>query len=69
MTTLAMLFKYKHHQSIIFINKQMREKSLPKFSFHFVTLEETFKEAALLSDKKVSQASYIPVKMIKKFEI
>ena len=69
MTTLAMLFKYKHHQSIIFINKQMREKSLPKFSFHFVTLEETFKKAALLSDKKVSQASYIPVKIIKKIEI
>ena len=69
MATLAMLFKYKHHQSIISINKQMREKSLPKFSFHFVTLEETFKKAALLSDKKVSQASYIPVKIIKKIEI
>ena len=47
----------------------MREKSLPKFSFHFVTSEETFKGAALLSDKKVSQASYISVKIIKKIEI
>ena len=43
----------------------MREKGLPKFSFHFVTLEETLKEAALLSDKKTSQASDIPVKIIK----
>ena len=43
----------------------MREKGLPKFSFHFVTLEETLKEVALLSDKKASQASDIPVKIIK----
>ena len=43
----------------------MREKGLPKFSFHLVTLEETFKEVALLSDKKASQASDIPVKIIK----
>ena len=43
----------------------MREKGLPKFSFHFVTLEETLKEVALLSEKKASQASDIPVKIIK----
>ena len=43
----------------------MREKGLPKFSFHFVTLEETLKEVALLGDKKASQASDIPVKIIK----
>ena len=43
----------------------MREKDLPKFSFHFVTLEETLEEVSLLSDKKVSQASDIPVKIIK----
>ena len=43
----------------------MREKGLHKFSFHLVTLEETFKEVALLSDKKASQASDIPVKIIK----
>ena len=43
----------------------MREKGLPKFSFHLVTLEETFKEVALLSDKKASQASDIPVKINK----
>ena len=29
--------KYKHHQSIS-INKKLREKGHPKFSFHFVTL-------------------------------
>ena len=31
----------------------MREKGLSKFSFHFVTLEETLNEVALLSDKKL----------------
>ena len=39
----------------------MREKGLPKFSFHFLTLE-----VALLSDKKTSKALYIPVKIIKR---
>ena len=29
----------------------MREKNLPKFSFHFVYLEKTLKEAALMSAK------------------
>ena len=43
----------------------MREKAEPKFSFHFVTLKETLKEVALLSDKKSSQVSDIPVKIIK----
>ena len=62
---LTVVEKYKHHQSIISINKKMTEKDLPKFSFHFVTSEETRKEAALLSDKKASQASDIPVKIIK----
>ena len=50
---LEIIEKYKHHQSIISINKKMREKGLPKFSFHLVTLEETFREVALLSDKKL----------------
>ena len=57
--------KYKHHQSIICINKKMREKGLPKFSFHFVTLEETLNKVTLLSNKKALQASDIPVKVIK----
>ena len=43
----------------------MREKDLPKLSFHFVTLEETLKGVALLSDKKASQAADIPFKIIK----
>ena len=43
----------------------MREKGLPKFSFQLVTLEKTPKEVALLRDKKASQASDIPVKIIK----
>ena len=62
---LEIVQKYKHHQSIISINKKMREKSLPKFSFHTVTLEETLKEVALPRDKKASRASDIPVKIIK----
>ena len=60
----AVVEKYKY-TSIISNNNEMREKGLPKFNFHFVTLEETLKEVALLSDKKVSQASGIPVKIIK----
>ena len=51
-SALAVVEKYKHHQSIISINKKMREKGQPKFSFHFVALEETLKKVALLSDKK-----------------
>ena len=47
------------------VNKRIREKGQPKFSFHFVTLEEPLKEVALLSDKKASQASDIPIKIIK----
>ena len=43
----------------------MREKDQPKFIFHFWTLEEALKEVALLSDRKASQASGIPVKIIK----
>ena len=53
---------YKLRQNIISINEAMREKGQPKFSFHFMTLEETITEVALLSDKKASQASDIPVK-------
>ena len=62
---LAVVEKYKHHQSMISINKKMRQKGQPKFSFHFVTLEETLREVALLSKKKSSEASDIPVKIIK----
>ena len=43
----------------------MREKKLPKFSFHLVTSEETLKEVAFLSEKKASRASDIPVKIIR----
>ena len=62
---LAVVEKCKRHQSITSINKKMREKGQTKFSFHFVSLEKTLKEIALLSDKKASQASDIPVKIIK----
>ena len=44
---------------------QRTNKRQTKFSFHFVSLQEALKEVALLSDKKASQASDIPVKIIK----
>ena len=44
------------------VDKRIREKGQPKFSFHFVTLEEPLKEVALFSDKEASQASDIFVK-------
>ena len=62
---LEVVEKNKHHQSIIFINKKMREKGIPRFSFHYVTLEETLKKVALLRGKKASQAPDIPVKINK----
>ena len=62
---LALVEKYKHYQGIISIDKKVRERGQPKFNFHFATLEETLKEVAVLSDKKASQASDIPVKIIK----
>ena len=44
----------------------MREKGQPKFGFHFITLEETFKEVAFLRDKKkIYQAPDISVKTIR----
>ena len=43
----------------------MREKDLPKFSFHLVTLEETLNKVTLLSNKKALQASDIPANVIK----
>ena len=43
----------------------MREKGQPKFTFHFVTFEETMKEVASPSNKKASQASDILLKIIK----
>ena len=45
--------------------KQIRKRSQSKFSFHFVTLEQTMEEVTLLSDKKASRNSDIPVKIIK----
>ena len=62
---LAVVEKYKHHQSIISINEKMREKGQPKFSFYFVKLKEIIKKVVLLSDIKASQASDIPFKLIK----
>ena len=47
---LSEIKKYNHHQSITSINEKMREKGQPEFNFHFVSIEKTIKEVALLSD-------------------
>ena len=51
---LAAIEKYKHYQIIISINEKMRQKDQSKFSFYFVTLDETVKQEILLSNKKTS---------------
>ena len=50
---LTAIEKYKLRQNITTISEVMKEKGQPKFSFHFLTLEETITEVALLSDKKL----------------
>ena len=59
---LAATEKYKHHQSIISINEIRSERGQAKFSFYFVTLEETIIEVALLSDKKASKLQIFQLK-------
>ena len=43
----------------------MSEKGHPKSSFHFATLKETIKQVALKSNKRASEASDIPVEIVK----
>ena len=56
---LAAIEQSENHQSILSVNENMRVRGWFKLAFHFITLQETIKEGALLSNKKGSQASGI----------
>ena len=55
----AAIEQSENHQSIFSVNKNMRVRGWFKLAFHFITIQETIKEGALLSNKKGSQASGI----------
>ena len=57
--------KYKDHPSITSIKSKMTSRDNPKFSFTFVSLNETLNGVNKLNRKKASQATDIPVKIIK----
>ena len=59
------LEKYKDHPSITSIKNKMTSMDNPKFSFRFVSLNETLNGVNKLNRKKASQATDIPVKIIK----
>ena len=56
------LKKSKDHLSITSINNKMTSMDNPKFSFRFVSLNETLNVANKLKPKKASKATDIPVK-------
>ena len=59
------LEKYKDHPSIASIKNKMTSMDNPKFRFRFVCLNETLNRVHKLNRKKASQATDIPVKIIK----
>ena len=59
------LEKHKDHPSITSIKNKMTSMDSPKFSFRFVSLNETLNRVNKLNCKKASQATDIPVKIIK----
>ena len=59
------LEKYKDHPSITSIKSKMTSMDNPKFSFRFVSLNEALTGINKLNCKKASQATDIPVKIIK----
>ena len=59
------LKKYKDHPSITSIKNKLTNMDNPKFSFRFVSFNETLKEVNKLNHKKASQATDIPAKNIK----
>ena len=59
------LKKSKDHLSITSINNKMTSMDNPKFSFRFVSLNETLDGVNKLNPKKFSQAADIPIKIIK----
>ena len=59
------LEKYKDHPSITSIKSKMTSIDNPKFGFRFVSLNEALTGINKLNRKKTSQATDIPVKIIK----
>ena len=61
--TIRAILKYRNHPSILAIRE--RKKAQINFCFKEVSIEETQKEILNLNNKKVSQNSNIPTKIIK----
>ena len=59
------LDKYKEHSRITSIKNKMKDMDNPKFSFRLVSLNETLDGVNKLNPKRASQATDIPVKIIK----
>ena len=59
------LEKYKDHPSITSIKNKMTSMDNSKFSFRFVSLNKTLNVVDKLNRKKASQATDMPVKIIK----
>ena len=59
------LGKYNDHPSITSIKNKMTSMNNPKFSFRFLSLNETLNGVNKLNRKKASQATDITVKIIK----
>ena len=59
------LDKYKEHSRITSIKNKMSDMDNPKFSFRLVSLNETLDGVNKLNPKRASQATDIPVKIIK----
>ena len=61
--TIRAILKYRNHPSILAIREQ--KKAQINFCFKEVSIEETQKEVLNLNNKKASQNSDIPTKIIK----
>ena len=59
------LKKYKNHSSINAITKRMKNLGNLTFSFNFISHEDTVKELNKLKNKKASQKTDIPIKIVK----
>ena len=64
-SVILALEKYKDHPSITSIKNKMTSMDNSKFSFRFVSLNKTLNVVDKLNRKKASQATDMPVKIIK----
>ena len=63
------LEKYKDHPNITSTKNKMTSMDNPKFSFRFISLNETLDGVNKLNPKKAWQATDIPVKILKKIKM